>query len=256
MNHKKASIILILFAMLLLSCGPFTLAPANTGSSDNSSNGDIQQQINQAMAGTHLVETQIALSIQQTLAAQGGLNPPAITLTSTSTTVKVTVSTATFCRMGPTEDYPLIGTLYVGQTAEVIGRNAYGDSVVIRLPEMTSSTCWLWTAYATFTGNKDGLPIMTPPPVPATVTPTIPVKVPLCILNNSGYTINFIRITDPGAPWGNDWLGVGNTLSSGESFCVFIAPGIYDIRVEVDWDVSLKTWYRVNVTSNIQLVVP
>jgi hypothetical protein len=255
MNHKRATFILIFFAMLVLSCGPFTLVPVNTDSS-NGSNGDIQQQINQALASTHLVETQIFLAIQQTLAAQGAINPPFITLTSTSTTVTVTVSIATFCRQGPTEAYLQIGTLYVGQTAEVIGRNAYGDSVVIRLPEMTSTTCWLWTAYASFNGNKDSLPIISPPPVSATVTPTIPVKVPLCILNNSGNTINFIRITDPGAPWGNDWLGVGNTLSSGESFCVFIAPGIYDIRVEFEWDVSLKTWYRVNVTSNIQLVVP
>jgi hypothetical protein len=256
MNNKKAFFIFAVFALLLLSCGPFTLAPANTGSSNNSSNGDVQQQVNQALASTHLVETQIALSIQQTLAAQGALNPPAITLTSTSTTVRVTVSTATYCRMGPTEAYPMVGTLYVGQTAEVIGRNAYGDSVVIRLPEMTSTTCWLWTAYATFTGNKDGLPIISPPPVPATRTPTTPATIRLCIQNNSAQNILYVYFSHPSEGWGVDRLG-SDTLNIGENFCWYnLEPGTYDVKVELSGHVVYKTWYGVSMTSNTQINVP
>jgi hypothetical protein len=78
----------------------------------------------------------------------------------------VSVSGNTNCRSGNATVYDLVFVLMVGQTAEVVGRDAYGQYWVIRDPSHPADTCWLWGHYATVTGDSSGLPIATPPPTP------------------------------------------------------------------------------------------
>lgn len=87
--------------------------------------------------------------------------------------VQVSVSVPTNCRVGPGVEYPRVSALRPGEVAEVVGRHADRNYWVIRVPGSTTATCWLWGQYATVSGSTDALPVMSPPPVPATSTPVI-----------------------------------------------------------------------------------
>ena len=152
---------------------------------------DPQTQVAQAVAATMAEHTQVALSVQQTIAALVTDTPrpsftsqftytplPTYTLqstytpqaTSTSGTPKVSVSVETNCRSGPGTAYDILGVLPVGQSADVIGRSAFDDSWIIKLPSNPAITCWLWVQYATVVGDTAGLPVFNPPPTP---TPSV-----------------------------------------------------------------------------------
>jgi hypothetical protein len=78
----------------------------------------------------------------------------------------VRVSKDTNCRTGPGDPYPSIGSLMIGETAEVVGRSPGGDFWIIKNPDDIGGTCWLWTNYATVTGGTSNLPVIQPPPLP------------------------------------------------------------------------------------------
>jgi hypothetical protein len=80
--------------------------------------------------------------------------------------VTVSVSGNTNCRTGPLAIYDLVSILYVGETAEVVGRDEAGSTWVIRDPDHPGRTCWLWGRYATVVGNWEALPVIAPPPTP------------------------------------------------------------------------------------------
>ena len=91
---------------------------------------------------------------------------------------ELSVSVATNCRAGPGLTYTRLGSLYPHQTADLLGRHAFLDYWVIKLPG-SGVTCWLWGYYANPSGSYDRLPEMTPPPSPspwpsATFTATQP----------------------------------------------------------------------------------
>ncbi len=98
---------------------------------------------------------------------------PTPAFTSTPSTVQVSVSVATNCRTGPGIAFTRVGGLQVGQVAEVVGRNSNNTYWIIRNPNQSGQTCWLWGQFATLTGNTGALPIFTPPaPPPPTATPS------------------------------------------------------------------------------------
>lgn len=103
---------------------------------------------------------------EQATATSTLLFPPTLTPSLTSTIITLTVSHATYCRTGPGTDYALLGTLQVGQEAEVIGQNEYHDTWVIKLPVNPPITCWLWGNYATLSGNAALVPVIQTPPTP------------------------------------------------------------------------------------------
>lgn len=88
------------------------------------------------------------------------------TCTPTPSVVTLSVSGNTNCRTGPGTVYDLLDSLLVGQTAEVVGRDAEGQNWVIKMPSNPARTCWLWGRYATLSGNWEALPIIEPPPTP------------------------------------------------------------------------------------------
>jgi hypothetical protein len=94
---------------------------------------------------------------------------PTATYTITPSVVTVSVSGNTNCRTGPGTVYDLLDSLLVGQTAEVVGRDAEGQNWVIKMPSNPERTCWLWGRYATLSGNWEALPIIEPPPTPTPV---------------------------------------------------------------------------------------
>ena len=66
-----------------------------------------------------------------------------------------------------------------------------------------------------------GAPVPSPSPTPSQVN--------LSLINNSGVEVCDVRISAPGAPWGENWL-VGDTrLAPGESMTWSISPGQYQL---------------------------
>ncbi len=107
-----------------------------------------------------------------TLTPTTTLSPTPI-FTSTPMVPLISVSVATNCRNGPGKVYDYRGALLVGESAEVVARDATGNYWYIRNPDAAGSFCWLWGNYATISGNTSILPIYTPPPTPTpTLTPT------------------------------------------------------------------------------------
>ncbi|HNK63837.1 MAG TPA: SH3 domain-containing protein [Anaerolineales bacterium] len=85
--------------------------------------------------------------------------------------VSVTVSQNTNCRLGPSQSFDEIGALGPGQTAEVIGKDTYDNYWIIKLPDGSGKTCWLWGQYATISGDTAALPdVVTPTPNGGSVT--------------------------------------------------------------------------------------
>lgn len=99
---------------------------------------------------------------------------PTITLTQTPTPlltqtpigVFISVSQNTNCRTGPGKIYDYVGALLVGETTEVVGREATRNYWYVRNPDRKGQYCWLWGEYATIVGDTSRLPILTPPPTP------------------------------------------------------------------------------------------
>jgi len=165
-----------IFIVMLFSALLFGMAACNIPTSSNA-------------LGTAAIQTSIANSVAQTLAAGGivpgvdvstspgaPLSTPYPTLTSTPEIPMLTVSQNTNCRTGPGTEYPKITTVDVGETAEVIAKDPYGTSWYIRNPDNLTGFCWLWGQYATISGNVAMLPIFTPPATPMptfTSTPAV-----------------------------------------------------------------------------------
>lgn len=91
---------------------------------------------------------------------------PTPSFTATLSTPLLSVTVDTNCRVGPGKIYDYLGGLYVGQTAEVYGRNSSSNYFYIRLPENPSIFCWVTGEFATVVGNVSVLPVFTPPPTP------------------------------------------------------------------------------------------
>ncbi|MEW6400387.1 MAG: hypothetical protein AB1649_01235 [Chloroflexota bacterium] len=107
-----------------------------------------------------------------TLTPTSTLTPTPL-FTATPLVPLISVSVPTNCRHGPGRIYDYRGALLVGETAEVVARDATGNYWYVRNPDSAGNYCWLWGKYATISGNVSVLPIYTPPPTPtATFTPT------------------------------------------------------------------------------------
>jgi hypothetical protein len=97
---------------------------------------------------------------------------PTISLTPTPDKPMVSVSVNTNCRTGPGQQFDLVGSLLVGEQAEVVGVFPDGNYWVIKNPRRAGE-CWLWGNYATIVGQTAGLPTFTSPPTPTpSFTPT------------------------------------------------------------------------------------
>jgi len=161
---KKSSITLsiLLLWMEALACGQSVNAPVPDPNA----------------ASTAIVETFIALQAQWTatsIPTETSPSPEASTATPDASmtqegteaaalpAVYVSVSVDTFCRLGPGKEYEKAGILLVGEIAEVVGRDAFGQFWYIRNPDIGTEYCWISGQYATVEGNVLSLFAQPPP---------------------------------------------------------------------------------------------
>ncbi len=169
-------------------------------------------------------------------ATEAPTDTPASAATATSGDPMVSVSTNTNCRYGPGNVYePPIGALLTGEEAKVVGVPASSiDYIVIDNPD-GGEDCWLWTRYATITGDLSGLPKYsipaTPTPVPTdTPTPAGPVftisykNVHTCGANESATVsiFNTGSVIFESAKIVVDDIDASSTLYSGSSNSPFV----------------------------------
>jgi hypothetical protein len=130
----------------------------------------IQTQVSLLVASTAQVQTAIANSVASTLAAMQADTPESTftpTFSLTPSFAMLSVSVETNCRSGPGVAYGALGIVRVGDTAQVVGRNAESTYWIVKLPSNQAIPCWVWGQYATLVGNTGGLPVSTPPPTPS-----------------------------------------------------------------------------------------
>jgi hypothetical protein len=131
---------------------------------------------------------------------------PTLEFTDTPQGVTVSVSVQTNCRSGPGTPYDGLGILNVGQTAQVVGRNAASDFWIIQNPANPAQTCWLWGQYATLSGDTSGLTVYTPPPTPTpryTATPEASFQVSFVESSPCpiAHWFDFLLTNDGGITW-------------------------------------------------------
>ena len=172
--NSKYSILIVLFAALLVSCG----GGVDTDSAIATGVAQTQQisALETAAAGGAPAQEEVDEVDHANSEEEGTAAPtetPTIMLTPTPDTPMVSVSQDTNCRTGPASAYGYKATISPDQALEVVGVWAQGDDYVI-VDYSGGLTCWLWTRYA---DNSDfsgyGLTAYDTPPTPTpTYTPT------------------------------------------------------------------------------------
>ncbi len=105
----------------------------------------------------------------------------------------ITASQTTNCRPGPGLDYdPPVGSLKKGASAKVVGRNSNNTWYYIENPTRPGSFCWVWNQTTSVDGSTLSLPVLTPPPLPPTRTPTATQEL--------GWEAEFVKVRDCGGP--------------------------------------------------------
>lgn len=94
--------------------------------------------------------------------------------TPTLVSIEMSVTRPTHCRTGPGKAYEIVGSLLVGMTVPVIGRDPTGEYWYIPNPYVFTDYCWVWGEYANFTGPELQVPVMTPPATPTSTGTPIP----------------------------------------------------------------------------------
>ncbi len=218
-------------------------------------------------AGPGAEATRMAESVAQTLAAAMSQMPPATvtpsltpepSATFTPSVPTVSVSSETNCRTGPAIGYDLISKLVPGQTAEVIGRDTYGNYWVIKNPGgATPAFCWLWGEYATVSGDWQSLPVFDTPPTP-TPAPGFSVSYLSTVTCTGVYAFRF-QITNTGAiTWNSYKIDISdpstatNTTFTDDYFTDYTGCGPFanqlqdlengEVGVAGNWNTGLLTY--------------
>jgi hypothetical protein len=156
MKKSPISLFVILLWLASLACGQTVVIPT----------------VDPNAAQTAIVETIIALQALTTPSAQATSTLESLTATalpsftpeptSTSNIPTISVTVATFCRTGPGNEYEKVGILLVGETTEIVGRDAFGQYWYVRNPDVGPEYCWMSGEYAIISGNPFALPAQAP----------------------------------------------------------------------------------------------
>lgn len=157
MKKSPFPLFIILLWLASLACGGTAIVPT----------------LDPNAAQTAIVETIVALQVQATPSAQATSTSELPTMTAspsftpeptgTSTVPMISVTVDTNCRTGPGRDYERVGILLVGETTEIIGRDAFGQYWYVRNPDVGPEYCWVSGEYAVISGNTLALLVQ---PVP------------------------------------------------------------------------------------------
>ena len=135
-------------------------------------------------------------AILPTEQSTGTAAPPTALATSTPTSTqessptptpapRLSVTTNTHCRSGPAQEYPSLGVLEVGQTADVLARGPDPGFWFVTGAKLPEGGCWLWGEFARVDGEVEPLPVFTPAPSP---TPAVGFDLYLKSFENCGDT--------------------------------------------------------------------
>lgn len=106
------------------------------------------------------------------------------------------VSQNTNCRAGPGTVYDLLYSALAGDQFTIVAGSTVPEYVVIEIPNKPGQTCWLWTRYASLSGDVNALPKQTPPPTP---TPSVGFTLEFSGINSCvGWGIGF-KVTNTGS---------------------------------------------------------
>jgi PKD repeat protein/uncharacterized protein YraI len=160
----------------------------------------------------------------------------------------VTATANVNIRSGPSTEYPKIGLLQEGQTAEVIGVSPDGGWWVIKVPDAANGQGWVSGQFVT-TANVENLPVVQPPPLP----PATPAP-PVVITEWQGEYFNSNNLSGQPALVRNDpeinfnW-GAGSPAPE-------VTPGNFSARWTISRDIPAGT-YRFNfwVSDGVRLWV-
>jgi hypothetical protein len=103
------------------------------------------------------------------------LNPnltPTSTPTAPASIPTLTFTDDVFCRLGPSSAYKEVTTFFKGQIVQIDGRNQNEPRWWWILVPTSGSHCWVSGSTGTTSGLLDNLPVIVPPPLPPTPTPS------------------------------------------------------------------------------------
>ena len=171
---KKLSIsmaVIVLWAASL-ACGQTTTVPTVDPNAASTAIVETMNAINALATPTQTLEAPSPTPPTSTDTPIASVTPEGAAV-STLPDVYVTVSVDTWCRLGPGAEYEKVGILLVGEIAEVLGRDAFGQFWYIRNPDIGPEFCWISAEYATAEGNV--LSIVAQPP-PANLSSDVEVE--------------------------------------------------------------------------------
>jgi hypothetical protein len=171
---SRLIIVVILLAFSALACG----FPGVTSEVAQDSDAVVASRVAATMAADLVAEVPggAALPPDSSEASQPLETTPTITQTPTETLTPmpsipmVSVTVNTNCRFGPGQAYEYLGALLEGETAEIYGRDPWGNFWYIENPDRPGSYCWITAAYAQVSGDTSQVPELTPPPTPTNTT--------------------------------------------------------------------------------------
>lgn len=233
MSRLKLILVLTIILALIPSCGP-----ASSSEQDQL----VETRVALGIAQTQLAQTETALSPQITQI------PVGLTPLPSGTSVTVTVSLATNCRTGPSDIYPMVGGLQVGEVAEVVGKDAYDQYWIIILPSDPQVTCWLWGQYATVTGDTSQLAVIAAPPTPTAMVADVPPSGP-------GYTLNYIGMVSCGPSYAFRFSIVNNGSLTWESIRLVVVDNTTASTFTHQLD-SFRSYSGCGVSTNDQGLEP
>jgi hypothetical protein len=115
------------------------------------------------------------------------------------------ISENTNCRSGPGTVYDLVYSALAGSQFTIIAGSAVPEYVVIEIPGKPGQTCWLWTRYASLSGDVNSLPKQAPPPTPTPsagftveyngINSCVGWGIGFKITNNGGLTLKSVKVT-------------------------------------------------------------
>ena len=150
----------------------------------------------EAAPATHPTPTPQPAPASATPEPAPSVNTPAPSPTAVPAIPQAVVSENTNCRSGPGTVYDLEYSALAGGQFTIVAGSSVPEYVIIEIPGNPGQTCWLWTRYASISGDINSLPKQTPPPTP---TPSVGFSLEYNGVNSCvGWGIGF-KITNTGS---------------------------------------------------------
>lgn len=182
--------------------------------------------------------------------------PPTETATITPTTaiLTLTFSGSTNCRRGASTYFPNIKTFAAGSVVEVIAVNPAGDFFFVKAAEAEAGGCWVWSEFATLSGDAKSLPVYTPVPTPLPTYTKTPPPAPQ-------YNVQFVGLTACGANWAANF-SITNTGSMTlqsiriRNYLEGVAdPFVHQSNAFTQWSAGSKYAVLAEITSGKTMIV-